>query len=91
MTEQPQETTPQPGDNPDAPDPTTTDEPTTTQPPAENSGSGQFAVWDTDLGRYVSGVSDKRGAGAMRKELAGSEAYHNGSPLEGHDLQVREV
>lgn len=60
-----------------------------TQPPEQNTGSGQHAVWDHDLGQFVSGVSDKATAGQMRKDLA--KAQHNGGPLEGHKLEVREV
>ena len=88
-----------PGDNPDAPtDPesplaTTPDttalqpEDVRTQPPDENKGSGNFAVWDNDLGQYVSGVSSKADAS---KALKGLEA-HNGAITDGHSLEVREV
>lgn len=87
-----------PGDNPDAPDPTqplTTEPDTTalapedvrTQPPEQNKGSGQYAVWDQELGQYVSGVSDKAGAGAAKKSL---EDF-NGAITDGHTLEVREV
>lgn len=60
-----------------------------TEPPAENQGSGQFAVWDHDLGQYVSGVSSK--ADATKASKAVAKAEHNGGPLEGHKLEVREV
>lgn len=84
-----------PGTNPDAPDPTLPDaeesvlapEDVRTQPPEQNKGSGQFTVWDADLGQYVSGVSDKAGANAAKKELES----HNGAITDGHTLEVREV
>lgn len=66
-----------------------TTEPTATQPPPENTGSGQFAVWDVELGQFVSGVGDKDTATQMSKDLA--DAEHNGTPLDGHTLEVREV
>lgn len=71
--------------DPDAQSP----EDTQTQPPPENTGSGQFAVWNATLGQYVSGVGDKATATKMKKELG--KAEHNGGPLEGHKLEVREV
>lgn len=55
---------------------------------ATAEGSGQFAVFDLDLGQFVSGVGDKKRADGMKKNL---EAAHNGTPLEGHKLEVREV
>lgn len=59
--------------------------------PPTNKGSGQFAVWDSTLGQYVSGVGDKAGATASKKALEESESFFNGAPLEGHTLEVREV
>lgn len=86
-----------PGDNPDATDPTSTTvepdagalgpEDVRTPPPDENKGSGQYAVWDNDLGQYVSGVSDKATADKARKGL---EDY-NGAITKGHSLETREV
>lgn len=58
-----------------------------TQAPEPNKGSGQFAVWDHDLGQFVSGVSDKKTADAARKDLEG----HNGAITDGHNLETREV
>lgn len=60
-----------------------------TQAPPEQKGTGQHAVWDVDLGQFVSGVGDKTTATAMKRELG--KAAHNGSPLEGHKLEVRQV
>lgn len=57
------------------------------QPPEENEGSGQFAVWDHDLGQFVSGVSDKATANRAKKDLEG----HNGAITDGHNLETREV
>ena len=79
-------------------DNTTTDQPELTgddeQPvtvpaaaPGTNKGSGHFAVWDHDLGQFVSGVSDKAGAGKSLKALKG----HNGAITDGHKLEVLEV
>lgn len=60
-----------------------------TQPPAENKGSGQFAVWDQDLGQYVSGVGDQATAKASLAELQGDA---DGDRItDGHQLTVREV
>lgn len=59
--------------------------------PDENSGSGQFAVYDETAGQYVSGVGDEKRAKAAKKELEASESFFNGAPLEGHTLTVREV
>lgn len=73
------DTTPPGAQPPDAP----------TNPPEQNAGSGQFAVWNHDLGQFVSGVSSKSDANAAKKSLA--KAEHNGGPLEGHKLEVREV
>lgn len=58
-----------------------------TQPPPPNKGSGQFAVWDAELGQYVSGVGDKDTAAAAKKELESV----NGLATDGHTLTVREV
>ena len=60
-----------------------------TSPPEQNKGSGQFAVWNDTIGQYVSGVGDKATATKAKKDLA--KAEHNGGPLEGHKLEVREV
>lgn len=60
-----------------------------TEAPEQNKGSGQFAVWNHDLGQYVSGVGDKATATQAKKDLAAAE--HNGGPLKGHKLEVREV
>lgn len=99
MTQGPSEPGPvesRPGDNPDAPDPTQPTDPddgalspddVRTQPPEANSGSGNFAVWDVDLGQYVSGVSSKADANTAKKGLED----HNGAITDGHTLQVREV
>lgn len=54
-------------------------------PPAENAGSGHFAVFSHDFGRFVSGVGDKKTATAAKKAL-GSEGE-----TKGHKLEVREV
>lgn len=61
--------------------------PSTTTTPPENSGSGQFAVYDEDLGQYVSGVSSKADADKARKSLES----HNGAITDGHKLVTREV
>jgi hypothetical protein len=50
-------------------------------------GSGQFAVYDHDLGQYVSGVGDKKTATQSKKDLT----HHNGAITDGHKLEVREV
>jgi hypothetical protein len=60
-----------------------------TQAPEQNKGSGQFAVWNVDLGQFVSGVGDKATATQMRKDLG--KAAHNGTPQHGHKLELREV
>lgn len=54
---------------------------------APSTGSGQYAVFDNDLGQYVSGVGDKATADQAKADL---EA-HNGAVTDGHDLEVREV
>lgn len=59
--------------------------------PPETEDSGQFAVYDETAGQYVSGVGDEKGAKAALKSLQGSESFHNGMPLEGHKLTVRQV
>lgn len=95
-TQQPGPIQSRPGDNPDAEDPTQppeadagalSPEDVRTQPPEQNKGSGQFAVWDQDLGQYVSGVSDKATADKARKGLED----HNGAITDGHKLETREV
>lgn len=63
-----------------------TEAPVTPEPPT-NKGSGQFAVWDVDLGQFVSGVSDKATADKARKALSS----HNGAVTDGHKLETREV
>lgn len=60
---------------------------TATPAPEQNKGSGQFAVWDHDLGQYVSGVGDKDTATAAKDTLED----HNGIITDGHQLEVREV
>lgn len=55
--------------------------------PEPVKGSGQFAVWDHDLGQYVSGVGDKATATQARKDLGDV----NGAVTDGHKLEVREV
>lgn len=75
--------TPVPDPDADAPAP----EDVRTQPPTQNKGSGQYAVWDHDLGQYVSGVSDKKTADAAKKDLEN----HNGAITDGHTLETREV
>lgn len=55
--------------------------------PNTTKGSGQFAVWDHDLGQFVSGVGDKGTADKARKAL---EA-HNGAITDGHKLSTLEV
>lgn len=51
--------------------------------PVTNEGSGRFAVFDHDLGRYVSGVTDKADATRAAKEMAKDEdAITNGHKLE---------
>jgi hypothetical protein len=55
--------------------------------PNTTPGSGQFAVWDHDLGQFVSGVGDKATADQARKDL---EA-HNGAITDGHKLETLEV
>jgi hypothetical protein len=91
MSENPNPTAPTTGDpDPDAPQPeddALQPEDVRTQPPARNEGSGQFAVWDHDLGQYVSGVSDKATADKARKSLE----EHNGAITDGHKLETREV
>lgn len=59
-----------------------------TPPPDENPGSGQFAVWDHDLGQYVSGVSNKATADKARRALSGGD---DGAITDGHKLETREV
>ncbi len=70
---------------------TTTETPVTapTPEPSTNKGSGQFAVWNHDLGQFVSGVGDKATATQARKDL--TKAAHNGTPQHGHKLEVLEV
>lgn len=55
--------------------------------PNTTKGSGQFAVWDHDLGQFVSGVSSKKDADAARKSLES----HNGVITDGHKLETLEV
>lgn len=59
------------------------------EPPAENTGSGQFAVYDHDLGQYVSGVGDKATANASLDTLTGKA--DDPRITDGHELSVREV
>ena len=59
----------------------------TTTTTTTGTGSGQYAVWDVELGQYVSGVGDKKTADAAKKTLK----EHNGTVTEGHTLEVREV
>ena len=63
------------------------DENPTTTPTPGSTGSGQFAVWDEDLGQYVSGVMSKADADKARKSLG----EHNGAVTDGHKLTTREV
>lgn len=56
-------------------------------PPPDQAGSGQWAVYDHDLGQFVSGVGDKTTANRAKKDLAGL----NGAITDGHKLEVREV
>jgi hypothetical protein len=58
-----------------------------TPEPGTTKGSGQFAVFDHDLGQFVSGVSNKADATKARKALNG----HNGAITDGHKLEVLEV
>lgn len=53
------------------------------------TATGHFAVFDTDLNQYVSGVGNKLTANAMKKEL--QKSHHGGVPLKDHKLEVREV
>lgn len=55
--------------------------------PNTTKGSGHFAVWDHDLGQFVSGVSDKSTADKARKSLES----HNGAITDGHKLETLEV
>lgn len=55
--------------------------------PSTTKGSGQFAVWDHDLGQFVSGVSDKATADKARKSLES----HNGAITDDHKLSTLEV
>lgn len=55
--------------------------------PKANKGSGQHAVFDVDLGQFVSGVSDKATADKARKALSS----HNGAITDDHKLETREV
>lgn len=55
--------------------------------PNTTKGSGQYAVWDHDLGQFVSGVSDKATTDKARKALSG----HNGAITDGHKLETLEV
>jgi len=55
--------------------------------PNTTKGSGHFAVWDHDLGQFVSGVSDKATTDKARKALKGM----NGTITEGHKLETLEV
>lgn len=59
-----------------------------TPPPEENAGSGQYAVWDVELGQFVSGVGDKATADQSMKDLGNAE---DGAVTDGHTLEVREV
>lgn len=84
-----QEPTTPPGDEPTestADDGALSPEDVRTQPNT-TKGSGQFAVWDYDLGQFVSGVSSKADADKARKGL---EA-HNGAITDGHQLGTLEV
>lgn len=69
--------------DPDAPSP----EDVRPDPPEPVKGSGQYAVYDHDLGQYVSGVSDKATTDKARKAL---EA-HNGAVTDDHKLTTVEV
>lgn len=53
--------------------------------PGENSGSGHFAVFSKDFGRFVSGVMSKSDAGKARTELGKT------GETKGHSLKVLEV
>lgn len=71
-----------------APEPTQEETPVTVaQAPGTNKGSGQFAVWDHDLGQFVSGASSKADADKARKALKA----HNGAVTDGHKLETLEV
>lgn len=66
-----------------------TDAPAQTRPtPQANAGSGQFAVYDHDLGQYVSGVSDKDTASKAAKDMGKAS---DGAITDGHKLEVIEV
>lgn len=58
---------------------------TVAQPPKGSSGS--YAVWDHDLGQFVSGVSSKSDADKAKKALK----EHNGAITDGHKLETVEV
>lgn len=90
MTEQTPEGTQPPTtatQDPPAPDPDAQSPEDTQAVPNTTRGSGQFAVWDHDLGQFVSGVSSKADADKARKGL---EA-HNGAITDGHKLSTLEV
>jgi hypothetical protein len=54
---------------------------------SKSGEGGQYAVFDNDLGQYVSGVGDKATADQALKDLKA----HNGAVTDGHDLVVQEV
>lgn len=51
------------------------------------TGSGRFAVFDHDLGQYVSGVMGKADATKAAKDMAKDEDAHTN----GHKLEAVEV
>lgn len=53
----------------------------------EPTGSGRFAVYDHDLGQYVSGVMDKSNATKAARDMAKDEEAHTN----GHKLEAVEV
>lgn len=70
-------------------DDTTTQEPGPAPAPElgdqDKSSDAQYAVYDTTIGQYVSGVMSKRDAGKAKTELGKT------GRTQGHDLETRKV
>jgi len=71
--------------------PTTVEQPTAVAKAPGSTGSAQFAVWDHDLGQFVSGVMSKSDAVKAVKRLKADKAEHGGMPLHDHKLEALEV
>lgn len=68
-----------------------TETPVTVPAAPGSTKSGQHAVWDHDLGQFVSGVSSKADAQKALKSLKADKAEHGGLPIHEHKLEVLEV